>query len=168
VLRAVIARIASTVLVFSFAFALSPAHADIRAGISAYSEGDYETAYREWLSLAENGNPVAQYNLSLLYRHGKSRPIDLQTAASWCLKAANGGFARAQYEIAGMYEAGQGVDKNVIEAHKWYSLAAGQRYEDAKKRKKKLAKTMTPEEIALAEMWAREWKKARNAGSPNE
>ena len=64
-----------------------------------------------------------------------------------------------------MYEAGEGVRQNVVEAHKWYKLAAEQRYKDAKKLKKKLAKTMTSTELAHAEMWRREWKKARKAES---
>ena len=150
------------------ALALSPAHADVRAGISAYNDGDYDAAYREWLPFAEQGNAVAQYNVALLYRYGKGRPVDHESAADWCLKAANEGLAPAQYEMARMYEAGEGVEKSAIDAHKWYSLAAEQRFEDAKKRKKNVAKTMTPKEIALAEMWLREWKKARNAGSGNK
>ena len=166
--HAMTTRIASTIVLVAFALALSPARADIVAGNSAYNDGYYEAAYREWLPVAEQGNAVAQYNVALLYRYGKGRPIDHGTAADWCLKAANEGFAPAQYEMARMYEAGEGVGRSVVEAHKWYALAAVQRYEDAKKRKRKIAKTMTPEEIALAEMWQREWKKARKAESGNE
>ena len=110
---------------------------------------------------------MAQYNLALIYRYGKGRPVDAEVAARWCLLAADGGFAPAQYEMARMYEAGEGVRRNVVEAHKFYKLAAEQRYKDAKKRKKKLADTMTSTEIAHAEMWLREWKKARKAESEN-
>lgn len=133
--------------------------------MSAYANGDYETAYREWLPLAEQESAVAQYNVGLLYRYGKGRPVDPEVAAQWCLLAADAGLAPAQYEMAKMYEAGEGVRRNVVEAHKWYKLAAEQRYKDAKKRKKKLADTMTSTEIAHAEMWLREWKKARKAES---
>jgi len=30
--------------------------ADFQAGLDAYDRGDYKTAYREWLLLAEQGN----------------------------------------------------------------------------------------------------------------
>ena len=136
--------------------------------MSAYETGDYEQAYQEWLPLAEQGDPAAQFNLGLLFRYGKGRPVDAKVAAEWCLKAADVGFLPAQYEMAKMYEAGEGVRRNVVEAYKWYKLAAEQRYKDAKKLKKKLAKTMTSTELAHGEMWLREWKKARQAESEKE
>jgi hypothetical protein len=151
-----------------FVLVANPVRADVAAGMQAYDAGDYDTAYREWMPLAEQGVPTAQYNLSLLYRYGKGVPADPKTAADWCLKAADAGFAPAQYEMAKIYETGEGVRRNVVEAYKFYKLAAGQRYKDAKKRKKKLAKTMTPTELAHAEMWLREWKKARKAESRDE
>ena len=159
------ARTISIFALIALAHTLSPVRADIDAGMSAYEAGDYETAYQEWLPLAEQGSPAAQYNLGLLYRYGKGCPIDLEVAADWILQAADAGFLPAQYEMAKMYEAGEGVRRSVVEAHKWYKLAAEQRYKDAKKRKKKLANTMTPTEIAHAELWLREWKKARKAES---
>jgi TPR repeat protein len=162
------ARIFAIFAIIALALGLSPARADIEAGMSAYEDGDYETAYQEWLPLAEQGGPAAQFNVALLYRYGKGRPVDAEIAAEWCLKAADAGFLPAQYEMGKMYEAGEGVRRNVVEAHKWYKLAAEQRYKDAKKLKKKLAKTMTSTELAHAEMWRREWKKARKTESEGE
>jgi TPR repeat protein len=153
------------VVVLALAGLAPSAAADLNAGLAAYESGDFETAYEEWLPLAEEGNAAAQYNLGLLFRYGKGRPVDLEVAADWCLKAADAGFVPAQYEMAKMYEEGEGVRKNVVQAHKYYKLAAEQRYKDAKKRKKKLAKTMTSTEIAHAEMWLREWKKAHKEES---
>jgi TPR repeat protein len=164
----VTSRIAAIIAIFALTVALPPCRADTEAGMQAYEAGDYETAYQEWLPLAEQGSPVAQYNLSLLYRYGKGRPVDSRIAADWCLKAADAGFLPAQYEMARIYEAGEGVRRNPVEAHKFYSLAAQQRYKDAKKRRKQLAKTMTSTQLAHAEMWLREWKKARKAESRNE
>lgn len=161
-------RIAAIIAVTALAIAPSLSRAEVEAGMAAYDAGDYETAYNEWLPLAEQGVPVAQFNLSLLYRYGKGRPVDSKTGAAWCLKAADGGFLPAQYEMAKIYEAGEGVRQNSVEAHKFYKLAAEQRYKDAKKRKKQLTKTMTSTELAHAEMWLREWKKARKAESQNE
>jgi TPR repeat protein len=161
-------RITAIIAIICLAVASAPSRADVETGMAAYNAGDYETAYNEWLPLAEQGSPAAQFNLSLLYRYGKGRPVDSKTAAEWCLKAADAGFVPAQYEMAKIYEAGEGVRLNLVEAHKFYSLAAEQRYEDAKKRRKTLAKTMTSTQLAHAEMWLREWKKARKAESRNE
>ena len=162
------ARITTILAVILLTIAPTPSHGDVETGMQAYDSGDYETAYQEWLPLAEQESPAAQFNLSLLYRYGKGRPVDSEVAADWCLKAADAGFVPAQYEMGKIYEAGEGVRRNVIEAHKWYKLAAEQRYKDAKKLKKKLAKTMTPTQLAHAEMWLREWKKARKAESQDE
>ena len=143
--------------------------ADFQTGMDAYRAGDFETAYREWSALAEQGSPIAQFNLGLMFEQGKGRPVDLATAAQWYLRAADGGFARAQFSIAEMYEAGRGVEeRDVVEAYKWFKLAAEQRYEGARKRRKKLADTMTSTEIALGEMWAREWNRVRKTSGKEE
>jgi len=154
--------------VFLFAALARPALADFQAGLDAYRVGDFETAYREWSALAEQGSALAQFNLGLMHEQGKGRPVDLAEAAQWYLRAADGGFARAQYAIAEMYESGSGVERDVVQAYKWFDLAGQQRYEDARKRRKKLADTMTSTEIALGEMWMREWKRARKAGGQDE
>lgn len=138
--------------------------ADFQVGMDAYRAGDFETAYREWLPLAEQGSAMAAFNLGLLHEQGKGRPADLALAAEWYLRAAEGGFVRAQYTIAGMLESGRGVERDVVQAYKWFKLAGEQRYEDARKRRKKLADTMTSTELALGEMWAREWKRVRKEG----
>jgi TPR repeat protein len=141
--------------------AAPPLHAGFETGMAAYRAGDYQTAYEEWSPLAEQGSAPAQFNMGLLFRYGKGRQPDAEQAAGWYLRAAESGFAPAQYEIAEMYEAGEGIERDVVQAHKWFSLAGEERYEDARKRRKKLANKMTSSEIALAEMWIREWKKAR-------
>ena len=44
---------------------------------------------------AQNGNPAAQYNLALIYLHGKGRAADEAKAAEWMQKAAEAGNAQA-------------------------------------------------------------------------
>jgi TPR repeat protein len=156
------------VAVLSILMAATPLHADFDAGMTAYSSGDYQTAFEEWSPLAEQGSAAAQFNMGLLYRYGKGRDADAAQAAGWYLRAAESGFAPAQYEIAEMYEAGEGIEQDVIQAYKWFKLAAEERYEDARKRRKRLGNRMTSSEIALAEMWMREWKKARKESGSGE
>ena len=70
--------------------------ADYDEGFAAFERGDYETAFREWLPLAEAGNATAQYNLGLLYDKGQGVPQDDQEALRWWRKAAEQGLAEAQ------------------------------------------------------------------------
>jgi TPR repeat protein len=60
-----------------------------------------------------------------------------------------------------MYVEGDGVEQDYVEAHKWFNLAGKQRFQDARKRRKSLAKQMTSTQIAFAEMHARQWKQER-------
>jgi hypothetical protein len=54
------------------AFAVAtPARADLDAGIRAYSTGDYVVALREFRAAAEQGNPLARYNLGQMYFEGR-------------------------------------------------------------------------------------------------
>ena len=59
-------------------------------GVNAYSRGDYATALREWLPLAQQGNTRAQFNLGLMYDEGRGMPQDYGQAYLWFnLAAAN-------------------------------------------------------------------------------
>ena len=54
----------------------SVAAADFRAGVEAYVRGDYTTAYKEWLPLAEQGQAEAQFFLGVMYADGDGVPKD--------------------------------------------------------------------------------------------
>jgi len=140
-----------------------PVQADFQSGMAAYKRGDFEEALRQWRPLAEEGRVEAQFNLGLLYYHGKGVAADPAEAHAWYLKAAEGGYARAQYRVAETYENGDGVRKDLIRAHFWFRIAGSQKYADAKKRRRQVAKRMTPEQIAYAEMLVRHRKRDRKA-----
>jgi hypothetical protein len=55
---------------------------------AAYQRGDYATAYRLWLPLAEQGSPLAAQNIGRMYERGEGVPKDPQAAAAWYRKAA--------------------------------------------------------------------------------
>jgi TPR repeat protein len=116
-----------------------PVRADFKAGMEAYERGDYEAARREW------------------------EPQDFAEAHGWYLKAAEGGYARAQYRVAEMFENGEGIRKDLIQAHYWFGRAGAQKYSDAKKRRRRVADKMTPEQIAFAELKMRQHKRREKA-----
>ena len=76
--------IASLGLVLSAtAFALPQPDAE-----AAYARGDYATAFKIWLPIAEQGSPEAQRNVARMYERGEWVAQDKQAAAEWYSKAA--------------------------------------------------------------------------------
>jgi TPR repeat protein len=55
---------------------------------AAYARGDYATAFKIWLPLAEQGSPEAQRNVARMYERGEWVAQDKQAAAEWYSKAA--------------------------------------------------------------------------------
>jgi TPR repeat protein len=58
-----------------------------------------------------------------------------------------------------MYCSGRDVEIDLVEAHKWFNLAALRGNEDAKAYRVELSREMTKKEIAAAQKGAREWLK---------
>lgn len=95
-------------------------------GFRAYHSRDYETAFIEWIQLAGQGHPDAQYNLGVMYHIGKGVTRDYKKVVKWYTKAAEHGHAAAQLNLGIMYQHGDGVLKNDKVAVKWYTKVAGQ------------------------------------------
>jgi len=108
--------------------AATAAQADFVTGLRSYEAGDYYVAYKEWLPLAESGDPAAQRNIGHLYRLGRGVTKDFVKAAAWYRKSAEQGFARAQANLGNMYLRGQGVPKDPLSAAKWFGRAAKQEH----------------------------------------
>ena len=71
--------------------------------------------------------------------------------------SAQSGGADALFELGLMYCAGRDVEINLVEAHKWFNLAAMRGNDDAKAYRLELSREMTKKEIAAAQKSAREW-----------
>ena len=128
-------------------------------GIKAYHQGEYATAYRLLRPLADQGDALAQLNVSILFYGGLGVPQDYAEAVKWCRKAADQGQPNAQAALGSMYERGEGVPQNYVQAHMWFNLAAShERMGGAVEGRDKLASKMTPAQIAEAQKLAREWK----------
>jgi TPR repeat protein len=70
---------------------------------------------------------------------------------------AHGGTADALFQLGLLYCVGRDVDMDLVEAHKWFNLAALRGNEDAKRYRLELAREMSKREIARAQRLAREW-----------
>ena len=135
---------------------------EMEKAIEAIERGDYATAFKISLPLAEQGDAEAQYNLGFMYDHGQGVPQDDAEAVKWFRKAAEQGYARAQNDLGVMYNDGQGVPQDYAHAHMWFNLAAstfppGEGRDKAVKNRDIVAKRMTPAQKSDAERLGKEW-----------
>ncbi len=88
-----------------------PAAADVKAGVDAWSRGDYATAIDQWRPLAIAGDADAQFNLAQAYKLGRGVTLDPALAESWFRKAALQGHVQAQdnYGLA-LFQANKKAD----------------------------------------------------------
>lgn len=75
----------------------------------------------------------------------------------------------AQFNLGGQYATGQGVPRDYVQAHMWFSLAAsrspmGELHDMAVEARDKIASVLSPEQIAEAQRLAHEW----DAAHPRE
>ena len=77
---------------------------------------------------------------------------------SCCLTAAMHGDITAYFDLAVAFSTGShGVEYDLIEAHKWFNLAAVAGHDDAQVCRADISEEMTAREIAEAQRRAREW-----------
>lgn len=74
-----------------------------RAG-QLYQSGDHAGAARAALQAAEQGNPVAQLRLAMMYAKGDGVPVNLAAAGRWYKAAAAQGEPQAENLLGTIYE----------------------------------------------------------------
>ncbi len=75
-----------------------------------------------------------------------------------CLAAAGGGDINAYFDLGVIYSTGShGVAPDLMEAHKWFNLAAAAGHDDASHCRADVSDEMTAREIAEAQRRARQW-----------
>jgi TPR repeat protein len=63
------------------------------------------------------------------------------------------------FGLAMIYSAGAGVSVDLIEAHKWFNIAAMRGHKDAARLRREIAEQMSDAEIGCAQRAARDWLK---------
>lgn len=121
-----------------------------------------DSPMQDMIVLAEEGDVRAQYILGDLYSKGKGGlPKDYKQSAKWFELAAKNGYYEALVRLAALARR----QKKVIEAYRWYSLAAEhlghgpwRRHAAAAKEELKKSASLTPEHLATARKDANIWK----------
>lgn len=86
-------------LLILFSCAVTPAFADRAQALAAYTRGDFANAIKLWQELANEGDPVAQYNLALLYQQGAGVSQDNNMSGYWLSMAARRNMVDAYRNI---------------------------------------------------------------------
>lgn len=95
---------------------------------------------------------------------GAATPLDTKAAeelVAHCLAAASQGQENAYFDLGVAFSTGShGAPCDLIEAHKWFNLAATRGHEEAAWCRADISDEMTAREIAEAQRRAREWLRA--------
>ena len=99
--------------------------------------------------------------LTQIATFAKIHPADTASAdmmVAHCLAAAADGDESAYFDLGVIYSTGShGATSDLIEAHKWFNLAASRGHEEAAWCRADISDEMTAREIAEAQRRAREW-----------
>ena len=142
----------------------------------AFKKKDFDETVKQFKDQANRGDPVAQYNLGIIYETGVGGYRDDEMAEGYYRKAARSGDAEAQLQLATiiggdvllqeqpkpiqwkptcsfLLKSSDREEKKrlLIESYMWCWLAAAQKHRRARKGLRRLKKHMLPEEISEAE-----------------
>jgi hypothetical protein len=130
---------------------------ELANAITAYEQGQYDIAYKQFTQLAQQNNAEAQYNLAFMYFGGEGIEQDDAKAAYWFKQAAKLAHAQAQDKLAYLHLHGRGVKSDKIQAYAWYRVAAENGIFLAKSISNKLYKDMSVEDRIQADLLSSEY-----------
>lgn len=124
---------------------------------------DYQQAINWYTTAAKQDIAPAQLNLAMIYIRGEGVQPNAQQARYWLEKAAKLGDNRASYTLAMLDE----KEKKLVDAYKWYDLAArdgmlsDQVRTKARSKIGQLALNLSSQDIATARNNADSWFQTR-------
>ena len=141
------------------------AHATYENGLTAYEEGRYDYALREFRTLAHRGHPGAEFMLGVMHFNGFGVDRDGVVAAIYVRQAAEQGEPGAQLAFGSLHIRGIGVLQNLIEGRKWLAICARSDSPDVARQATALlgvtTTLMTADEISRADRVAERWRPVR-------
>ncbi|MBK7001272.1 MAG: SEL1-like repeat protein [Rhodoferax sp.] len=117
----------------------------------------YERSLHWWGLAAEQDDLEALFNLANAYRFGKGVPKDEKKSFLLLMRAAEKGLAAAQARVGLAYATGTGVAEDLIEAAKWFMLAAAQGEPSAIANRERAQTSMHPAQLEEAARRAEQW-----------
>lgn len=121
------------------------------------AKGSPQLSFRYAMEAAKAGNTLAIYEVGARLMTGtKGATENKREGIVWLESAAKAGNAMAQFELGTIYFSGDGVPRNLIEAHSWFSVSIAGEFDAVKRTLAEVEKEMTREQIAEATKLARE------------
>ena len=125
---------------------------------------DLDEAVRWFRQAGDQGDATAQFYLGVMHSEGRGVPQNYAEAARWYRLAAERDDAAAQYNLALSIAKGEVGAADNVSAYFWFNLAASRfpntdpRRSAAATNRDLMASKMTPDQLAAAQRWARDWK----------
>lgn len=91
---------------------------------AALARGDETAAFDQFLRRAENGDPIAQNNVGVLFLKGQGTTRDFAEARRWFQSAADEGLPGAMHNLGVLYLRGHGTTPDPARAAEWFTKAA--------------------------------------------
>lgn len=121
---------------------------DFDAASAARSRGDFAAAFAQFQVLARAAHPAAQFELSLLYLHGKGVQPDPRQAMHWLKQSALAGYQPAQSNLGVAFSRGRYLPQDAVKAYIWSSIAAHGGDRVAQTNRDVAARKFSPQELA--------------------
>lgn len=121
---------------------------------------------RDWLGLAEQGDPAAQAGIGFLFHKGLGVVQDDAEAAKWFVKAAEKGQAEAQLLLGTLFYFGTGVPQSYVTAFAWCDIAETNGQSDASECRDAALEHMTAAETAESFRIVTEWQNRHPRAAP--
>jgi hypothetical protein len=116
---------------------------------------DEVKAFKWFKNSADQKNDSAQERTGWCYSNGFGVPKDDDEAVRWFRTAATHGNDLAKFHLGLCYLKGEGVAKDTIEAYALFNIA-GMKDENARNQRDSMAKSMTVEQISMAQKRSKE------------
>lgn len=112
-------------------------------------------------TLAEQGDPAAQFAVGARYATGQDGKQDYVEAIRWFTRAAEQGHVVSQATLGAYYWAGRGVPPDIEKAYYWSILAQNAGDQASKYRVAVLKSRLTPAQVDAVENRANDWMRSR-------
>ncbi len=99
---------------------------------AVYKMGQYESAFGQYLELAEEGSRQGMVNVANMYAQGQGVEKSQEKAFQWYVRAAESGDSISMVEVARAYDQGVGTGVDRHQAMHWYRKAAQAGSNDAR------------------------------------
>lgn len=116
---------------------------------------DPQRAFKMTREAAAHGVVLAERRLGEMYRDGFGVLQDYAKARKWLDEAATDGDGLAQRELGALYARPTDIPADAMRAYAWFDIAARSGDQAAIDRRAKLAKSMAPDEVKVANELAR-------------